>query len=229
MADTILVVEDDPAILRGLEMNLKIDGYRVLSASDGAAAVRAFRAARPDLMILDLGLPSLDGTEVIREVRVTDPDVSILVLSARHNESDKVLALSLGADDYVVKPFGLAEVLARVRGLLRRRRRIATPEIIRFGHVELDSAARVLRVRGEPVEVTTLEFDLLRYLAQQPMRAFSREQIMQAVWGAGHAGTPRTVDNFIARLRNKIEDDAARPTFIETVRGIGYRFNPGRA
>jgi DNA-binding response OmpR family regulator len=228
MADTVLLVEDDAAILRGLEMNLRVDGYRVLTAMDGAAALRAFAAARPDLVILDLGLPSVDGLDVVRAIRAQDQDVPVLILSARHGESDKVLGLSIGADDYVTKPFALAELLARVRGLLRRRRRLATPQVLRFGRVEMDIAARVLRVGGQPVDVTTLEFDVLRFLAEQPMRAVSREQIMQAVWGAGHAGTLRTVDNFIARLRNKIEDDPSNPRHIETVRGVGYRFNPGR-
>jgi DNA-binding response OmpR family regulator len=227
MAASILLVEDDPAILRGLEMNLKVDGYQVLTASDGAAALRAFQAARPDLIILDLGLPSLDGLDVIREIRKIDPDVAVLILSARQNESDKVMGLSLGADDYVTKPFGLAELLARVRGLLRRQRRGAKAEVIKFGLVEIDTSARVLRVEGREVEVTALEFDVLRFLAEQPRRVVTREQIMQAVWGAGHAGTLRTIDNFVARLRTKIELDPAEPVHIETVRGVGYRFNPG--
>ncbi len=227
MADSILIVEDDPSILRGLEMNLKVDGYQVLTATDGAAAVRAFHAASPDLIILDLGLPSLDGLDVIREIRKHDPDVAVLVLSARQSETDKVMGLSLGADDYVTKPFGLPELLARIRGLLRRRRRGAPAEVIRFGRVEIDTSARVLRVDGRDVEVTALEFDVLRFLAEQPRRVVTREQIMQAVWGAGHAGTVRTVDNFVARLRTKIETDPANPSHIETVRGVGYRFNPG--
>ncbi|MEI8256574.1 MAG: response regulator transcription factor [Deltaproteobacteria bacterium] len=227
MADSILIVEDDPSILRGLEMNLRVDGYQVLTATDGAAAVRAFHAAAPDLIILDLGLPSLDGLDVIREIRKHDPDVAVLVLSARQSETDKVMGLSLGADDYVTKPFGLPELLARIRGLLRRRRRGAPAEVIRFGRVEIDTSARVLRVDGKDIEVTALEFDVLRFLAEQPRRVVSREQIMQAVWGAGHAGTVRTVDNFIARLRTKIETDPASPAHIETVRGVGYRFNPG--
>jgi DNA-binding response OmpR family regulator len=129
----------------------------------------------------------------------------------------------------VTKPFGLAELLARVRAMLRRKRRSAGPELLTFGRVEMDIPARVLRVGGTPVDVTALEFDLLRYLAEQPMRAFSRDQIMQAVWGAGHAGTVRTVDNFVARLRTKIEDDPSEPRHIETVRGVGYRFNPQRS
>jgi DNA-binding response OmpR family regulator len=228
MTNNVLLIEDDPSILRGLELNLRVDGYRVLTAVDGLAALRSFAAARPDLIILDLGLPSIDGLDVIRHVRQVDQDVPILVLSARQGEAEKVSALSLGADDYVTKPFGLAELLARVRVLLRRRRRTAMPEILALGRFEMDLAARVLRVGGRAVEVTALEFDLLRYLATQPMRAFTREQIMQAVWGAGHAGTLRTVDNFIARLRTKIELDPSDPQLIETVRGVGYRFNPRR-
>ena len=227
MASSILIVEDDPTILRGLEMNLRVDGYQVLCASDGAAALRAWQQARPDLIILDLGLPSVDGIDVIREVRRSDPDVAILVLSARQTESDKVLGLSLGADDYVSKPFGLAELLARVRGLLRRQRRGNADALLRFGRVEVDTVARVVRVAGHAMEMTALEFDILRFLAEQPMRAVTREQIMQSVWGAGHAGTLRTVDNFVARLRTKIEPDPSSPTHIETVRGVGYRFNPG--
>ena len=227
MAATVLLVEDDPSILKGLEMNLKIDGLRVLCASDGIAAVRAIRAAMPDLIILDLGLPGMDGFDVLREVRKDDTEVPILVLSARASEAEKVLGLSLGADDYVTKPFGLAELLARVRALLRRSRRRTATAVLKFGPVELDVEARVMKVNGAEVEVTALEFDLLKYLAEQPMRAVTREQIMQAVWGAGHAGTPRTVDNFIARLRSKIGDDPANPKYIETVRGVGYRFNPG--
>jgi DNA-binding response OmpR family regulator len=226
MAATVLLVEDDPSIQKGLEMNLKVDGLRVLCASDGVAAVRAARAAMPDLIILDLGLPGMDGFEVLREVRKDDPEVPILVLSARASEAEKVLGLSLGADDYVTKPFGLAELLARVRALLRRTRRRASNAVVKFGPVEIDVEARVMKVNGAECEVTALEFDLLKYLTDQPMRAVTREQIMQAVWGAGHAGTPRTVDNFIARLRSKIGDDPANPKFIETVRGVGYRFNP---
>lgn len=227
MAATVLLVEDDPSILRGLEMNLKVDGLRVLTATDGVAAVRAAKAAVPDLIILDLGLPGMDGMDVLREVRKDDPEVPILVLSARASEAEKVLGLSLGADDYVAKPFGLAELLARVRALLRRTRRRAANANVKFGPVEIEVEARVVRVNGDPIEVTALEFDLLKYLTDQPMRAVTREQIMQAVWGAGHAGTPRTVDNFIARLRGKIGDDPQSPTYIETVRGVGYRFNPG--
>ncbi len=227
MAATVLLVEDDPSIQKGLEMNLKIDGLRVLCASDGVAAVCAIRAAMPDLIILDLGLPGMDGFDVLREVRKDDTEVPILVLSARASEAEKVLGLSLGADDYVTKPFGLAELLARVRALLRRSRRRSSNSVLKFGPVELDVEARVMKVSGAEVEVTALEFDLLKYFAEQPMRAVTREQIMQAVWGAGHAGTPRTVDNFIARLRSKIGDDPANPKYIETVRGVGYRFNPG--
>lgn len=228
MSETVLLVEDDPSILRGLEMNLRIEGYQVLSAVDGAAALRAWQKGRPALLILDLGLPSMDGLDVIREVRRSDADTPILVLSARANESDKVLGLSLGADDYVSKPFGLAELLARVRGLLRRSRRQASLAVLRFGRVEVDINARTLKVGETLHEVTALEFDLLRYLVERPMRVVTREQIMQAVWGAGHAGSPRTVDNFILRLRNKIEEDPTTPTHLETVRGVGYRFNPGR-
>jgi len=163
---------------------------------------------------------------VIRALRADDPDTPILVLSAKDQEGDKVLALSLGADDYVTKPFGLAELIARIRAALRRKRRRQQGGATSFGDVTLDLEGRRVLVGGAEVETTAREFDLLRFFHAHPGVAFSREQLMQQVWGPDHFGTARTVDNFVARLRSKIEDDPDEPRHIETVRGVGYRFNP---
>ncbi|HWE29220.1 MAG TPA: response regulator transcription factor [Polyangia bacterium] len=228
MPETVLIVEDDPSILRGLQMNLGLEGFRTICAHDGEEALALLRSHKPDLVLLDLMLPKLSGLEVIKTLRATDPDTPIIVLSAKDQEGDKVLALSLGADDYVTKPFSVVEVIARIRVALRRRRRakIGGESGTRFGVVELDVAGRRILVEGNEVDSTAREFDLLLFLHSHPGTVFSREQLMQQVWGPNHFGTVRTVDNFIARLRAKIEDDPDRPKHIETVRGVGYRFNP---
>jgi DNA-binding response OmpR family regulator len=172
-------------------------------------------------------LPKLDGNGVIRQLRLSDPDTPILVLSAKGEEADKVLSLSLGADDYVVKPFSVAEVIARIRAALRRRRRdkVDVPTLD-SGPLSLDVEGRRILVNGDPVESTAREFDLLRFFVEHPGVVYTREQLMREVWGPEHFGTVRTVDNFVARLRAKIEADPDEPRWIETVRGVGYRFNP---
>jgi DNA-binding response OmpR family regulator len=230
MAETVLIVEDDPSILRGLQMNLGLEGFRTICAHDGEEALAMMRSHKPDLVLLDLMLPKVGGIEVIKRWRVDDPDTPIIVLSAKDQEGDKVVALSLGADDYVTKPFSIVEVIARIRVSLRRRRRAKSgggqDSGTRFGVVELDVAGRRILVEGAEVDSTAREFDLLLFLHTHPGTVFSREQLMQQVWGPNHFGTVRTVDNFIARLRAKIEDDPDDPKHIETVRGVGYRFNP---
>lgn len=228
MSETILIVEDDPSIQKGLQLNLQLEGYQVLCASDGVEGLRLFQAESPSLIILDLMLPSLTGIDLLRELRAQDQRVAVLVLSAKGQEADKVLALSLGADDYVTKPFGLAELLARVRASLRRNRQVQPPRRPAQGQsrVVLDLPGRRVLVDGREVETTAREFDLLRHFVQNPGRAFTREQLMQRVWGDDYFGTPRTIDNFIARLRTKIEVDADAPLLLETIRGVGYRFNP---
>ena len=229
MPETVLVVEDDPSILRGLQMNLGLEGFKTICAHDGEAGLAMMRSHKPDLVLLDLMLPKLGGLEVIKQLRVHDPDTPIIVLSAKDQEGDKVVALSIGADDYVTKPFSVVEVVARIRVALRRRRRAKAgggEVAARFGVVELDVAGRRILVEGNEVESTAREFDLLLFLHTHPGTVFSREQLMQQVWGPNHFGTVRTVDNFIARLRAKIEDDPDQPKHIETVRGVGYRFNP---
>jgi len=221
MPDTILIIEDDPHIRQGLEMNLSIEGYKVLSASDGARGLELARERKPDLVVLDLTLPKLDGFSVLRALRRDDRDTPVLILSAKGQEAAKVEGLSLGADDYVTKPFGLAELLARVHAALRRAGR--GDEKRAFGRVEVDLKARKVLVSGRDVELTAREFDLLRHFLLHPDLVLTREQLMQAVWGIDFFGTPRTVDNFILRLREKLEDDPNHPRF-ETVRGVGYRF-----
>ena len=229
MPETVLVVEDDPSILRGLQMNLGLEGFKTICAHDGEEGLELMRSHKPDLVLLDLMLPKLGGLDVIKQLRAHDPDTPIIVLSAKDQEGDKVLALSLGADDYVTKPFSVVEVIARIRVALRRRRRAkagGSEAGTRFGVVELDIAGRRILVENREVESTAREFDLLLFLHSHPGTVFSREQLMQQVWGPNHFGTVRTVDNFIARLRAKIEDDPDNPKHIETVRGVGYRFNP---
>lgn len=225
MTESILIVEDDPSILRGLQMNLSIEGFRVTAARDGEEAIRLARSVTPDLIVLDLMLPKKGGIDVIRQLRGDGSDTPIVVLSAKGEEGDKVLALSLGADDYVTKPFGVAELIARIRASLRRRRRPQRAEG-RFGDVVLDYDGRRITVAGIEIEATAKEFDLLRYLVENPGVVLSREQLMQKVWGPDYYGTTRTIDNFIGRLRSKIESNPDEPRHIETVRGVGYRFNP---
>ena len=224
--ETILIVEDDLGIRKALQMNLGIEGYRVLVAEDGEIALSICQKEMPHMLLVDIMLPRLGGIEVIRELRQLDQDIPILVLSAKDQEADKVLALSLGADDYMTKPFGLAELLARVRAALRRgrRQRLSQSEI-KSSRLEIDHAARRVLVEGREVETTAKEFDLLRFFMQHPGQVLSREQIMERIWGGEHY-TLRTIDNFVARLRSKIEKNPDEPVHIETVRGIGYRFDP---
>ena len=229
MSERILVIEDDPSILRGLQLNLGMEGYAVRSAADGETGLQLARTERFDLLVVDLMLPRLSGLEIIRELRREDPDLPVLILSAKGHESDKVAGLRLGADDYMTKPFSLKELLARIGALLRRRRgRGETGEaqgVKRAGPVTLDLVARRATVEGRTLELTTREFDLLAFFVAHPDRVYSREQLMVAVWGAAYFGTARTVDNFVARLRAHIGDDAEAPRHLETVRGVGYRFN----
>jgi DNA-binding response OmpR family regulator len=228
--EKILIVEDDPSILRGLQLNLGMEGYQVRSAMDGEAGLAMARSEHPDLLLVDVMLPKLGGLQLIQALRATDLDTPIVVISAKGGESDKIAGLDVGADDYVVKPFSLPELLARIAAALRRPRARgetgAGRTTRRFGEAEVDLAARRLVVRGAAVTLTAREYDLLAFFVQHPGRVYSREQLMQAVWGPHYAGTARTVDNFVARLRNHIGDDAEKPRHLETVRGFGYRFSP---
>ena len=260
MSRRILVVEDDDAIIFGLRTNLSFEGYQVESVNTCAGAVERALEFQPDLIVLDLMLPDGSGFEVMEGLAKAGFDGRILVLSARIAETDKVSALKMGADDYVTKPFSLAELIARIGALLRRvppRAEIAPPavtgahsapghsaaahgaaahsaaadttaerkpEVIRFGRCEVDEAARTLRVDGQPVVLTRLEFDLLVYLAHNAGRALTRAQLLRDVWNLSHDGPARTVDNLVAHLRTKIGEDAERPRHLITLRGSGYRF-----
>jgi DNA-binding response OmpR family regulator len=228
--ERILVIEDDPSILRGLQLNLGMEGYAVRSAIDGETGLQLARTERFDLLLVDVMLPRLGGLELVRDLRLEDPDVPVLILSAKGQESDKVRGLQLGADDYLVKPFSLKELLARIDALLRRRRargETGTPRTVKkAGGVELDLTSRRATVDGRPLELTAKEFDLLAFFLEHPERVHSRERLMEAVWGSRYFGTARTVDNFVARLRAHLGDDAESPRHLETVRGVGYRFNP---
>jgi DNA-binding response OmpR family regulator len=230
VSERILVIEDDPSILRGLQLNLTLEGYAVRSAADGETGLQLARSERFDLLVVDVMLPRLGGLELIRELRRDDADLPVLILSAKGQETDKVAGLQLGADDYMVKPFGLKELLARIGALLRRRRAKGETGEVRSlkkaGPIEIDLQARRASANGKPLELTTREFDLLLHFVTHPDRVFSREQLMESVWGSSYFGTARTVDNFVARLRAHIDDDADSPRHLETVRGVGYRFNP---
>ncbi len=217
----ILVIEDDPSISLGLRLNLRAEGYEVEVRDDGVQGLDRARQGF-DLLVLDLTLPRLNGFDVLRQLREEGHTEPVIVLSARGSELDKVCGLDMGADDYVTKPFALAELLARVRAALRRPTLGGGPAWV-VGDVEIDPNTREVRRRGAPVELTATEFLVLAALCGARGRVLSRDQIVQAAWGPAHAGTPRTVDNFIAQLRTKLEDDPTRPTHLLTVRAVGYR------
>ena len=216
----ILIVEDDPAILRGLEMNLQLEGYDVRTATDGEKALQAARTDPPDLILLDIMLPELNGYQVLQRLRRAGAEIPIIMVSAKSAELDVVMGLDLGADDYVTKPFGIHELLARIKVHLRR---VSPEEIVRFGDVEVDLERRAVKRAGAPVETTRREFDLLKLLIEREGRALTRESVLNAVWGYNYFGTDRTVDNFITRLRQKL-DSPSNPRHFVTVRGVGYRF-----
>lgn len=223
--ELVLVVEDDRALAVGLDLNLTAEGFRVLVARDGDAGLRLALAERPDLIVLDLMLPCLDGFELLRQLRRNGETMPVIILSARGEEQEKVRGLNLGADDYVTKPFGLAELVARIHATLRRERRLKeSSSVLEFGELEIDLTSKTVTSSGVAIKLTAKEFSLLAYLAREPGRAYSRERLLQAVWGFDYEGTARTVDNFVRNLRVKIEPDPARPRFIQTVHGIGYRF-----
>lgn len=222
----ILVIEDDESISLGLRMNLEAEGYQVEVAEDGQAGLDLARARRFDLLILDVMLPKLNGLEVLRGLRGDGSTVPIIVLSARGAEMDKVVGLELGAEDYITKPFGLAELLARVKAVLRRAalRRPANDEVVRTGDLEIHRASRRVSRDGTPIVLTATEFDVLWCLVSAGGNVLTRDEIRAAVWGPSHRGTTRTIDNFLLQLRSKLELDPQEPRYLLTVRGVGYRF-----
>ena len=226
-ADTILIVEDDATLLRGLKDNFEDEGFQVRTAADGQAALMAMENGTADLILLDIMLPKVNGYEVCRRIREKNREVPIIMLTAKGQESDIVLGLNLGADDYVTKPFSIAELLARAKAFLRRSHR-HDRNVYRFGDCELDLASHRLTRGGREVELTPKEFGVLSLLARRSSRAFTRDEILTAVWGDDLLVTRRSVDRCVNTLRNKIEPDPRLPTFIRTVRDIGYRFEtPG--
>ena len=222
----ILIVEDDESILLGLRMNLEAEGYEVEVATDGDDGLARATSGAVDLVILDVMLPRVNGFEVVRQLRAKQSTVPVVMLSARGAEMDKVMGLELGAEDYITKPFGLAELLARVKAVLRRDgiSRKHVEAVVRAGDLVIDSGTRQVLRAGAPVELTATEFDVLWCLVEAQGRVLSREEILSLVWGAGHHGTLRTIDNFLLQLRSKLEKDSAEPEHLLTVRGVGYRF-----
>ena len=227
MARTVLVVEDEPTVRETLAEALAEDGLNVITAEDGATALERFRANPPDLVLLDLMLPRMSGIEVTRVIRA-ESQVPILMLTARDSELDKVLGLELGADDYVTKPFSLRELQARIRALLRRSESKSEPAAptkpVDLGKVKVDLAGHQILRDGEPLPVKPKAFELLAFLIRNGGQVFSREQLLERVWGYDYAGETRTVDVHVHWLRKRIEDDAANPRYIQTVRGVGYVF-----
>ncbi len=222
----ILVIEDDASILFGLRDNLRRAGYEVRSAGDGPQGLELARTLRPDLVLLDLMLPGLSGHEVCRRIRADGLEMPVVMLTALGEEAQVVRGLHLGADDYVTKPFGIAELLARVGALLRRHRR-AIPDVVRIGSLELDRGARRVRRLGVEIPLTPKEYGLLDFFTRKAGRALTREQILDAVWGeAASAVTDRSVDRAVTTLRAKIEDNPNRPRLIQTVPQVGYRCEP---
>jgi two-component system response regulator RegX3 len=223
----ILVAEDEPAILDSVAYTLRGEGFEVDTVEDGERALDRAQQGQYDILVLDLMLPKLAGTEVLRRLR-RESTVLVIVLTARSAEADRVLGLEIGADDYVTKPFSMAELVGRVRALLRRREldRVGGAGPVRVGHLELDPYRHQVLVDGEPRHLTQSEFKLLALLASQPERAFSRRELMQHLWDSRYVGDQRACDIHVSNLRRKVERDHARPERIITVRGVGYKLVP---
>jgi DNA-binding response OmpR family regulator len=226
-SSTILLVDDEDSVQKLLTYPLERDGFRVVQARDGEEALARFAEESVDLIVLDLMLPKLDGLEVCKRLRATS-SVPIIMLTARDDELDKVLGLELGADDYITKPFSIREFRSRVRALLRRaavaRDDVGDAERIELDGLRIDVARRTVEAHGRPVQLTYVEFELLRLLAANPGRVFTRQALLEALWGGAAYRDPRTIDVHVRHLREKLERDARDPQFIETVRGVGYRF-----
>ena len=225
MARTILVVEDDPTLRETLVEALDTEGYRAIPAGDGREALVRFRADRPDLILLDLMLPELSGIEVCRIIRA-ESGVPIVMLTAKGSEVDKVVGLEIGADDYVTKPFSLRELSARIRAIFRRGEQVAAspPAVVDLGRVQVDLAGHRVLQDGATIPLKPKVFELLAFLVRNQGQVFTRDQLLERVWGYDYAGETRTVDVHVHWLRSAIEADAANPQFIHTVRGVGYVF-----
>lgn len=229
--ERILVVEDERAVARGLEYGLRAEGFDVLLANTGQSALAIARRESPHLLLLDIRLPDISGFDVCRQLRSEGRRLPILMVTARDEEVDKVLGLELGADDYVVKPFSLRELISRIRALLRRAygelAATAGEQRLAFGPIVIDVERLLVLRDGQPVDLTPMEFRLLRYLASNPGRPFSREQLIEALWGYdSDVGSDRTIDVHVRHLRQKLEEEPATPRWLLTVRGVGYKFEP---
>lgn len=223
----VLVVDDEPMVREVLARYLEKEGFAVDLAEDGEQAISVYEAARPDLVLLDLMLPRLDGLEVFRRMRAIAP-TAIIMLTAKGEETDRVVGLELGADDYVTKPFSPREVVARVRAVLRRSSAptLDEPDVVTIGDLEIDGPKREVRRDGDPVKLTRKEFDLLQLLASNPGRTFTRSELLEEVWDFAWDGDTNTVTVHVRRLREKIEDDPSEPLHLVTVWGVGYRLDP---
>lgn len=224
---TVIVVEDEPRLRRFIRLALEAEQYQVFEAESLKRGLIEAGTRRPDLIVLDLGLPDGSGIDLIRELR-TWSEIPIVVLSARNREADKVAALDAGADDYLTKPFGAAELAARVRAHLRRHHRAGgnAPTVFEFGNIRVDMGRRLVEKNGQPVHLTPIEFKLLAYLTAHPDCVLTHRQLLLAVWGPGHAEDSHYVRVYMGQLRKKIEDQAARPHHVRTEAGVGYRFTP---
>jgi two-component system response regulator ResD len=227
--ETILVVDDEPTIVEVVELYLRREGFQVVTAVDGAAALAAVERARPALVVLDLMLPGLTGLEVLRRLRAAG-NLPVILLTARGEEADRVVGLELGADDYVTKPFSNRELVARVKAVLRRAQPPTPSEthVLVLGGLRLDTTARSVTLDGQPVALTVREFDLLAFLMRHPGQVFTREQLLDQVWGYTFASDLSTVTVHVRRLREKIERDPANPRLLQTVWGVGYRLEKPR-
>jgi len=223
--ETILIVEDDAAMMRGLKDNFEMKGYEVICARDGEAGLNAALDEKPDLILLDIMLPKINGYEICRLVRQEKLDMPIIMLTAKGQESDIVLGLNLGADDYVTKPFSIRELMARAEAFLRRRR-TEEPEVFEFPDWQLDVRRRRLVRDGAEVKLARMEFEVLAFFCRRPWRAMTREEILRRVWGYSSIVSGRVVDRAVVKLRKQIEPDPRTPVYIRTIRGIGYKFEP---
>ena len=221
---SILIVDDEPGIIKSVKAYLQAEGYTVHTASDGASALKSARTLKPDLIVLDIMLPQINGLEVLRQLR-QESQVYVILLTAKNEETDKVIGLGIGADDYMTKPFSPRELVARLQAILRRGRDASTCEAaLVFRHIRIEPATRRVWKGNNLVELTPIEYDLLHALARHHGRMLTREQLIEQVWGHDFYGDARLVDVHIGRIRKKIEDDPAKPTLLATVRGAGYHF-----
>jgi DNA-binding response OmpR family regulator len=230
MVARVLVVDDEPNLLHSVAYSLRKEGYEVLTAADGEQALATARRETPDALVLDIMLPKMDGFEVCRRLRA-ESTIPILMLTAKDSEIDRVVGLEIGADDYLTKPFSMRELVARVRAMLRRASMLAAqppaPDVIRLDELEVDLQRRRVICRGREVALKPKEFDLLAFLMARPGRVFTRDDLLERVWGYNYPGITRTVDAHVRSLREKLGDDADAPRWVETVRGVGYRFHEG--